>query len=50
MLMAGGKRAGAPQALPPCPIPERNLPSWLLIDAVAPEEEKGTASEPAIPS
>ncbi|HAK7474975.1 MULTISPECIES: hypothetical protein [Citrobacter freundii complex] len=24
--------------------------SWLFMNAVAPEEEKGTASEPAIPS
>ncbi|MDK2371639.1 hypothetical protein [Citrobacter freundii] len=48
--MALTKRAGAPQALPPCPVPGGNRPSWLFMLAIAPEEEKGAASEPATPS
>ena len=42
-----GKRAGA-AALPRSP--GGNLPFWLFMRAVAPEVEKGAASEPATPS
>ncbi|ECA8470980.1 hypothetical protein EQ454_22540 [Salmonella enterica subsp. enterica serovar Saintpaul] len=41
---------GKGRALPPCPVPGGNLPSWLFMPVMAPEEEKGIASEPATPS